>query len=288
MIVVTGATGNLGTRIVERLLDRVPASQIGVSVRDPRKARSLAERGVRVRAGDFNDPASLDAAFAGADHVVIVSASIRGHEAAVAANVGAIDAARRAGAKRITYTSHQAASGDSRFPPMRVHSSTEDHLAASGVPYTALRNGFYGSSIAAYLGGVRQTGRITVPQDGPVSWTDHADLAEAAAIAATEDGVLDGPTPPLTGPGLLDFAAIAAITGDVLGRPVELVTVADEEWQAAQVHAGMPAAAADFSLAFFRAARNREFAVADPTLARVIGHLATPVTSTVERLLAPA
>jgi uncharacterized protein YbjT (DUF2867 family) len=106
MIVVTGATGQLGSRIVERLLDRVSADQVGVSVRDVTKARSLADRGVRVRTGDFTDPAGLAHAFEGADRILIISAAIRG-PGALAANVAAIDAAIAAGAGRVLYTSHQ-------------------------------------------------------------------------------------------------------------------------------------------------------------------------------------
>lgn len=73
MIVVTGATGQLGHAIATRLLDRLPASEIGVSVRDPDKARDLHEAGVRVRRGDFAEPDSLTEAFEGATQVLIVS-----------------------------------------------------------------------------------------------------------------------------------------------------------------------------------------------------------------------
>ena len=111
-----GSHRPLGSQIVARLLERVPAGTVGVSVRDVGKAAALAERGVRVRAGDFTEPATLRHAFEGADQVLVVSAAIRG-AGAVAANLAAIDAARAAGAQRILYTSHQAASKDSLFAP---------------------------------------------------------------------------------------------------------------------------------------------------------------------------
>lgn len=133
MIVVTGATGNLGSQIVDRLLDRLPPDAVGVSVRDVDRAAGLAERGARVRAGDFTDPATLTHAFEGADKVLIVSAAIRGPGALVA-NRAAIDAARAAGAKRILYTSHQAASRDSLFAAQPTHAATEEHLAGLGFP----------------------------------------------------------------------------------------------------------------------------------------------------------
>ena len=208
MIVITGATGRLGSGIVERLLDRVPAETVGVSVRDVDRAAALAERGVRVRAGDFTEPTTLEKAFEGAEQVLVVSASIRG-AGAVAANIAAVDAARAAGAERVLYTSHQASSPTSLFLPQHTHAATEDHLAALDVPFTALRNGFYTSTLGFYVGEALETGRLALPQDGPVSWTAHDDLAEAAAVALAEPGALDGITAPLTAPEALDLAAVA-------------------------------------------------------------------------------
>lgn len=284
MIVITGATGRLGAQIVDRLLERVPAETIGVSVRDVAKAAPLAERGIRVRAGDFTDPATLRHAFEGAERVLVISASIRG-DGAAAANIAAVDAARAAGAARILYTSHQASAKDSLFAPQVTHAETEAYLAGQDVPFTALRNGFYASTLGFSIGDALETGRLIVPQDGPVSWTAHADLAEAAAVAATDSDVLDGVTAPLTAPEMLDFEAVAAILGDIVGRPIERVVVDDEEWRAAAVEHGTPPDAADFTLGMFRAARRGEFAVTDPTLEAVIGRPATSVRSVLETMV---
>ncbi|KAB1935023.1 NAD(P)H-binding protein [Micromonospora sp. ALFpr18c] len=286
MIVVTGATGQLGSQIVDRLLERVPASEVGVSVRDVGKAAGLAERGVRVRAGDFTDPSTLTHAFDGADKVLVVSASIRG-SGAVAANRAAIDAAHAAGAKRILYTSHQAASRDSLFPAQLTHAATEEHLAGLGVPFTALRNGFYANTLSLSIAGALETGQLVAPSDGPVSWTAHADLAEAAAIALTED-VLDGVTAALTAPEMLDLAAVAGILTEITGRAITRVVLDDEEWKAAAVVRGMPAAAADFTLGMYRAARRGEFAVTDPTLETLIGHRPASARSVLKAIVAHA
>lgn len=271
MIVVTGATGQLGSRIVESLLARVPADTLGVSVRDVAKTAALSDRGVRVRAGDFTAPASLEHAFEGADQVLIISAAIRGDDA-VMANIAAIDAAVAAGAQRILYTSHQAASRNSLFAPQLTHAATEEYLAQLGVPFTALRNGFYATTLGYYIGASLETGRLVVPADGPVSWTAHDDLAEAAAVALTEDGVLDGVTGPLTAPEMLTFDDVAGVLREITGRSIERVVVADDEWRATAIEHGMPAPAADFTLGMFRAAREGEFAVSDPLLEKVIGH----------------
>jgi NAD(P)H dehydrogenase (quinone) len=123
MIIVTGATGQLGRAIVEQLLERVPAEQVGVSVRDPEKATTLADRGVRVRPGDFGDAASLRHAFGGARQVLIVSAGIG--EAARRQHRTAIQVAREAGAERILYTSPMGANPASAFAPMPDHAAIE-------------------------------------------------------------------------------------------------------------------------------------------------------------------
>src|SRR6478609_8183531 len=179
MIVVTGANGQLGRAITERLLARVPAAQLGVSVRDPDKAHALRERGARVRHGSFSEPATLRAAFEGASQLLLVSSGTTAGDT-LSQHRAAIDAARASGVKRVVYTSHMGCSATSEFPPMRNHAATELMLRDAGIPFTALRNGFYASSALMLLGGAFETGKLVAPADGPVSWTTHADLPDAA------------------------------------------------------------------------------------------------------------
>jgi len=285
MIIVTGGSGRLGSQIVERLLDRVPGDTVGVSVRDVSKAEHLAARGVRVRTGDFTDPTTLEHAFEDADQVLVVSAAIRGPGAA-AANRAAIQAAVRAGASRALYTSHQAASPDSRFAAQPQHAATEAFLAEQGIAWTALRHGFYASTLEIYVPTALKSGELRLPEDGPVSWTSHADLAEVDAIAMTRPGSLDGVSPPLTAPDKLDFADVARIVSELTGRTITRVVVDDDEWKASAIARGLPAAAADFTLGMFRAARRGEFAVTDPTLENLLGRSATSARTTIEHIVA--
>jgi len=104
-----------------------------------------------------------------------------------------------------------------------------------------------------------------------VSWTAHADLAEAAAIALTEEGRLDGITPALTGPEALDFADIAAVASELTGRRITRVTVSDDEWKDRLAGQGTPGEYADFALGIFAASRRGEFAVVDPALGQLLG-----------------
>ena len=270
MIIVTGATGQLGRGIVERLLERVPAAEVGVSVRMPENARDLSERGVRVRPGDYDDDASLRHAFESASTVLIVSASTHGDQA-LRQHQTAIDAARAAGVQRIVYTSHMGAGASSAFVPMVDHAATEERLHAASVAFTSLRNGFYTASGLMFMGQALQTGKLIAPEDGPVSWTAHADLAEAAAIALTDAGSLDGLTAPLTASEALDLADIAAVASEVTGREITRVTVSDDEYRAGMVAHGVPEAQADLLLGVFAASRRGEFAAVDPTLEQLLG-----------------
>jgi NAD(P)H dehydrogenase (quinone) len=270
MIIVTGATGQLGRGIVEQLAERLPAGQIGVSVRSPEKAGRLSERGVRVRQGDFSDEGSLRHAFEGASQVLIVSADATG-EVARRQHGAAIQAARETGAKRVLYTSHMGANAASPFAPMPDHAAAEALLQASGMAFTSLRNGFYTANGLMLMGDALETGKLVAPQDGAVSWTAHADLAEAAAIALADEGRLDGLTPPLTAAEALDLADIAAIASELTGRPITRVTVPDEEWRAGLVSHGVPEPQADMFLGLFLASRQGEFAAVDPTLERLLG-----------------
>ncbi|MFB9335906.1 SDR family NAD(P)-dependent oxidoreductase, partial [Actinoplanes octamycinicus] len=192
------------------------------------------------------------------------------------------DAACAAGVERILYTSHQACSPSSLFAPMSVHAATEEHLAGLGTPFVSLRNGFYASTLGFYLPEALATGRFTVPDDGPVSWTAHADLAEAAAVALTRPEAFDGVTPPLVADRTWTFEQVAAELSAMLGREITRVVATDEQWRDAAVERGMPPQAADFTLGFFRAARRGEFDVVDPALPTVLDRPTTPLRTTLE------
>lgn len=270
MIIVTGATGQLGRGIVDSLLGRVSASEIVASVRAPDKAADLADQGVAVRTGDFADPQSLETAFRGANQVLIVSADKLGDEA-LRLHRSAIEAARAAGAHRILYTSHMGARLGSPFLPADQHAGTEADLAASGVAYTSLRHGFYVESCLHMIGDNLRNGELRTPEDGPISWTARADLAEADAAILAGVGRWDSITPPLTAGEAVTMAQIAAIASEVFGREIRHVTVTDQEWRDAKIAAGMPALYADMLLGTFRAARRGDFAATDQALETLLG-----------------
>ncbi|MGW7520094.1 NmrA family NAD(P)-binding protein [Streptomyces sp. NPDC054796] len=268
MIVVTGATGGLGGATVEHLLTRIPADRIGVSVRDTAKAQHFADRGVRVRQGSYEDPAALRDAFAGAEQVLLVSGNDPAADM-VGLHRNAIEAAVAAGTRRIVYTSQQGAVPGNPYRPSDFHIATEALLGDSGVAWTALRNGAYGP-LDQVLGPWQRTGVIAQPEDGPIPYTDRADIAEATAVVLAGDRSLDGPVT-LTAPAAVTFDDFAKIASNLTGRTIERVVVDDEQWVADQITSGVPEQTARLILTWYQASREGYFAEADPLLAELLG-----------------
>ncbi|MFM9370874.1 NAD(P)H-binding protein [Streptomyces sp. Da 82-17] len=280
MIVVTGASGGLGGAVVEHLLARMPADRIGVSVRDTAKARHFADRGVRVRQGSYGDPAALRDSFAGAEQVLLISGNDPAADL-VGLHRKAVEAAVEAGARRLLYTSQQGAVPGNPYRPSDIHIATEAILDDSGIAWTALRNGAYGP-LDQVLGPWQRTGVIARPQDGPVPYTDRADIAEATAVLLAGDRSFDGPVD-LTAPNAVTFDDVAALASDLTGRPVERIVVEDEQWVADQIAIGVPEQLAGLMLTWYEAARAGHFAEATPLLAELLGRAPRTVA---ERLAA--
>ncbi len=284
MIVVTGANGQLGRAVVEGLLTRLPANRIVASVRDPAEATGLAERGVHVRAGDFAKPDGLAAAFEDAEQVLVVSVDQIG-ETGRRLHRSAAEAARAAGARRVLYTSYMGTHADS---PLNDHADMEAFLAGAGMAFTSLRHGFYAESAFHLIGRGFDAGEIRAPEDGPVSWTARADLAEADAIVLADEGRLDGITPPLTAPEAFTMADLADIASELTGREIRRVTVSDEEWLEAKAAEGVPLRMAEMLLGIYRAARRGDFAAVDPTLETLLGRRPRTMRDVLAAALKPA
>jgi len=275
MIVVTGATGKLGGLVVRGLLTRLPAVQIGVSVRHPEAASALSARGVRVRHGDFADPQSLREAFAGATRLLIISSNASAYGGdPIAQHRAAIDAAKQVGVRRLFYTSHGGASESSALAPMKTHARTEAILSESGLAWTALRNGFYANAATRFLGDWR-IGTVKSPIDGKVAWTAHRDLAEATVELLAGEHTFDGPTPPLTAAEALSLSELAAIGSEIIGKPIDRQVVDDEQYRMALETQGLPPMLIEMTLGFYEASRRGEFSAVDPLLERLIGRRPT-------------
>jgi NAD(P)H dehydrogenase (quinone) len=240
--VITGATGHLGRLVTEDLLRRgVPAGDITATGRDITKVKDLADRGVRVLAIDYDDPASLDAAFRGADRILLVSASEPGRRAQQHEN--AIDAAARAGAGLLAYTSI-ANAGTTTMRLAAEHQATEAALRASGLSYVLLRNSWYVENYTAQVPAILQRGSLAGSAgDGRVSAAARADYAAAAAAVLTGDGHA-GRAYELGGDEAFTLAELAAEIGAQAGQPIGYLDLPEDEYARLLAGAGLPEAAA--------------------------------------------
>jgi NAD(P)H dehydrogenase (quinone) len=240
--VITGATGHLGRLVVQDLLRRgVPAGDITAAGRDVTKVKDLADRGVRVLAIDYDNPASLDAAFRGADRILLVSASEPGRRAQQHEN--AIDAAARAGAGLLAYTSI-ANAGTTTMRLAAEHQATEAALRASGLTYVLLRNSWYVENYTAQVPAILQRGSLAGSAgDGRVSAATRADYAAAAAAVLTGDGHA-GRAYELGGDEAFTLAELAAEIGAQAGQPVGYLDLPEDEYARLLTRAGLPEVAA--------------------------------------------
>lgn len=287
MILVTGATGQLGGLVVKELLRSEPAANIAVSVRDPGKAAHLSALGIDVRHGDFDQPALLDRAFAKIDRLLIISTEgdnatrIRQHRAA-------IDAAKRAKVGFVAYTSFVKADTSSQYI-IGIHRDSEAAIRASGVPFCILRNSEYAeneamTTIQAVAAGAP---KITVAAgDGKVGRAARRDYAAAAAAVLTTDGH-EGRTYELGGP-LRSYADLAQIYSERANRPIAVEQVSDDAYRAIMIGYRLPAFVADILVDLQRAIRERELEVESGDLERLLGRPVTPLADVIAEMIAAA
>jgi NAD(P)H dehydrogenase (quinone) len=274
-IVVTGATGQLGRLTVESLLARgVPAEQIVAAGRDAGRLAEFADKGVRIARIDFADPATLKEAFAGADALLLVSGNEVGQRTDQHRNV--VDAATEAGVGRIVYTSAPKAT-TSALVLAPEHKATEEFIAASGLPSTILRNGWYHENQLPALEHARSTGEIVASAGGGrTASAGRRDFAEAAAIVLTEDGHL-GKVYELSGDKAWDYTELAETFSDILGRPVVYRSVSPEEHRQILLGAGLDEGTAGFVVALDGNTRDGLLAATTGELRTLIGRPTTPL-----------
>lgn len=238
MIVVTGASGQLGRLVIQSLLKTVPAAGIVAAVRQPAAVADLAALGVQVRQADYAQPATLDTAFQGATKVLLISSSALGERVAQHGNV--IDAARRAGVALLAYTSLLHAD-TSPLGLAAEHTATEALLRASGVPHVLLRNGWYTENYLAGLPAVLQHGAVIGSAgEGRIASAARADYADAAAAVLTRDDQA-GLVHELAGDTSYTLAEFAAEVGRQTGRTIPYINLPEADYRGALLGAGLPA-----------------------------------------------
>ncbi|MDK1490397.1 NmrA family NAD(P)-binding protein [Sinorhizobium sp. 7-81] len=241
-LLVTGAAGQLGKLVLDALLasgKARPADIIATS-RATSKLADYAAKGVQTRAADFDDPASLAEAFAGADRILIISTDTLDRPGKrLQQHLNAVAAARKAGAKHILYTSMPNPE-TSVIPFAPDHLGTENAIKATGIPYTILRNGWYMENLFMALPHALETGQwFSSAGAGRLAHIARSDAAEAAAAALLSSST-ESRTYTLTGAGLHSTDEIAALVASTAGKKLEVVHISDEALAGGLKGAGLP------------------------------------------------
>jgi NAD(P)H dehydrogenase (quinone) len=237
MIVITGATGQLGRLVIASLLKNVPAANIIAAVRNVEKAKDIAAMGVQVRYADYSLPGTWDEALKGADKVLLISSSEIGQRAKQHRTV--IDAAIRAGVKFLAYTSVLHA--DTSPLGLAVeHKETEAKIRASGIPFALLRNGWYTENYTASVPSALEHGAVYgCAGDGRISSASRADYAEAAAAVLTADNQA-GRVYELAGDTAYTLTELAAEISHQSGKNIGYVNLPEAEYKKILIQVGLP------------------------------------------------
>jgi NAD(P)H dehydrogenase (quinone) len=278
---VTGASGQLGKLVLEELLQKVEAKNVVAIVRDPSKLSDYAAKGVQVRRGDYDDPASLESALAGVDRLLLISGNALGERPRQHKNV--VDAAKKAGVGYIAYTSILKAD-DTPIKLGEEHRATEATLAGSGLSYDLIRNGWYNENYVGSLPAQVEAGVITgAAGQGRVSSAARADYAAGAAeVLVNGKG---GEVYELAGDESWSMEEFAAEVSRQSGKQVKYQDMSEEDYAKSLEAVGLPDYVA-------RIVANSNASVAlgalendGRTLSGLTGRKTTPIGETIAKAL---
>ncbi len=282
MIVVTGATGKLGHHVIHSLLEKVPATEVIAAVRDSSKAQDLAGLGVQTRHGDYSEPATLAAAFAGAEKLLLISSN--DVENRMPQHKAAVDAAKKAGIRLIAYTS--ILNADTNEMHLAAdHKATEAYIRASGISYVFLRNGWYLENWTEALAPALAHGAILgAAGKARFSAATRKDYAEAAAAVLTGNGH-ENKVYELAGDTSFHTTELAAEVAKQSGKPVVYQDLPEKAYAEALIGFGLPAPIATMLANSDCEAGKGSLESESKDLSNLIGHPTTPLSEAVREAL---
>jgi uncharacterized protein YbjT (DUF2867 family) len=260
---ITGATGNIGSLVVNRLLDR--GERPRVLVRDAQKARLRYGDRVDIFAGDFSDATSMVAALSGVDAFLLVSSV----DDLAARDEVAAKAAKAAGVKHLVKISSMS------IPQKNImtgvwHAQGEAVVRASGVPFTFVRSAGFMENCLQWASSIKSGVVRSSAGDGKTPVIHSQDIADVATKALTTQAYI-GETLPVTGPEMLSYPEMLAKIGAVIGKPLRYGVLSDEEERRQLVARNRPPHMVEAILSIFRATREGRIAGVTDTVERVLG-----------------
>jgi NAD(P)H dehydrogenase (quinone) len=271
MILVTGATGQLGTAVVNHLLKKTSANQVTALVRDESKASALKEKGVDIRVGNYDDPTSLDSAMQGIEKVLLIAGTDEDEDNRLRQHQNVVDAAKKAGVKYIAYTSRNLKDPNTLVNKLMVgHFQTEDCIKASGLKYVLFRNALYMDTIPLFVGERVFDIGINLPTgDGRVSFALRSEMGEAIANALLASSG-NNRIYQLTGSESYSFGDVAATLSDLSGKKVGYTSVKKSAFESQMKERGTPSAVVEKIVGFLTDIKNGQEAEVSPDLANLL------------------
>jgi NAD(P)H dehydrogenase (quinone) len=278
-ILITGSTGHLGGATIDFLIKKIPANSIAALARNSEKAKTLAEKGVDVRIGNYDDYQSLVKAFQGIDKLLLISASELINRSAQ--HINAINAAKEAGVKHIVYTSFIRQKDDPNSALWFIakdHVETEKHLVQTGIPYTLFKNGFYMDMVTDFIGtNVLETQTIFLPAGkGKVNFALRNEIAEALANVLTTEGH-GNKSYNIGGETTVSFREIADCLTEISGKKISYISPDVETYKQELSKHNMPEQAVNMVAAFAVAFSENAMDVPSKDLNNLLGRNATDV-----------
>lgn len=287
---ITGVTGGLGSAVATFLKNKTAVENIAVLVRDTQgeKAQQFRTQGFDVRQGDYNEPASLAAAFQGIDVLYFVSGN--DVHARLPQHQNVVNAAKAAGVKHILYTS-TVRKDESASAPLHLvvnaHAQTEKWILESGIPYTLLRHNLYAEVVSLFLGAKEQLLQSkTVYQPagtGKTAFVPREDFAEAEAVILANPAPHINKTYEFNGSETLTFAQVADILSEVTGEKIAYVSPDAKEFEQTLASHGVPAPIVGIVSSFGQGIANGEFDHKTSDLEKILGRKTTPVAQVLKQ-----
>jgi NAD(P)H dehydrogenase (quinone) len=272
MILITGATGQLGQATIEHLIKKVPASQLAILARDQNKATGFQKKGLDVRIGDYDNYSSLLSAFQNIDKLFFISGTDVANRQQQHENV--VKAAKEAGVKHIVYTSF-ARKNETTTNPLGIlafsHIKTDELIKESGMVYTILQNSLYADVLPLFFGDkVLETGIYLPAGNGKAAYISRQDIAEAVANILSTEGH-ENKVYKIANAENYSLQNAAQILSDVTGRRVTYYSPSQEEYSKTLLAAGVPNEYVVMFASFGDAIKQGEFETTESDMERLLG-----------------
>lgn len=276
---ITGATGQLGRLVVQKLKEKTNADNLTALVRTPEKAVDM---NIASRVFDYNKPETLAESLKGIDYLLLISSNEVGQRKRQHESV--IKAAQQAGVKWIIYTSLLHANTSS-LNLAAEHVATEQALAKSGITFTLLRNGWYTENYTASVPSAVKAGALVGSAgNGKISSAARADYAEAAAIVLTTPNN-EGKTYELSGDESFTLTDLAAEISRQTGKTIPYNDLSEDKYAAVLMGAGLPTPLAKALASWDVSASKGDLYDDSHVLSKLIGHATTPLSVVVKKAL---